>query len=323
MWPSSYAHLIDEARARLARIEHHSVQTQFGAIEYAERGSGPPLLLLHVVFGGYDSVEHAAVSWIGDGFRIIGPSRFGYLGSSLPRDATAAMQADAYAALLDQLGIERAPIVGFSAGTVSAIQFSLRHPDRTVALVLMSGHHPQKHYAIPAWSLRLAYRDRVFWAAKTFTPTLFDAIYGIPKGFGPSPAERSALEAIESSLFPIGPRREGAIFDTLVSEPDVDNFPLEQMTVPTLMIHATDDCLARYRTAPPAAARIPGAQLVTIERGGHLHLGAEARAREAVLGFIAEHLENQRSVLRAEDVVTSGVLETLVPPRGGRETAGS
>jgi pimeloyl-ACP methyl ester carboxylesterase len=91
-------------------------------------------------------------------------------------------------------------------------------------------------------------------------------------------------------LFPIGPRARGAVFDTLVSEPEVDNFPLEQLSVPTLMIHAADDALARYGTAPPAAARIPGARLVTIERGGHLYLGAEARVRQEVAAFIRSHV---------------------------------
>jgi pimeloyl-ACP methyl ester carboxylesterase len=98
-------------------------------------------------------------------------------------------------------------------------------------------------------------------------------------------------------LFPIRPRARGAIFDTLVSEPEVDNFPLEQLSVPTLMVHAADDALARYQTAPAAAARIQGARLVTIPRGGHLYVGAEARVRQEVAGFIHAH-SPQRAGLR-------------------------
>jgi pimeloyl-ACP methyl ester carboxylesterase len=75
-----------------------------------------------------------------------------------------------------------------------------------------------------------------------------------------------------------------------VSEPEVDDFPLEQLSMPTLMIHAADDALARHGTALPAAARIPGARLVTIERGGHLYLGAEARVRHEVAAFIRSHV---------------------------------
>lgn len=94
-------------------------------------------------------------------------------------------------------------------------------------------------------------------------------------------------------LFPIGPRAPGAIFDTLVSELEVDNFPLERLGVPTLMVYAADDALARYGTAPPAAARIPGARLLTMPRGGHLYLGAEARVRREVAGFIRAHVPRE------------------------------
>lgn len=129
---------------------------------------------------------------------------------------------------------------------------------------------------------------------KTLAPGLFARICGIPKGFRASPTEQRALEWVMEGLFPIKPRSQGAIVDTLVSEPEVDDFPLEQITAPTLMVHAADDALARYATAPPAAARIPGARLVTIERGGHVFLGAEARVRREVAGFIARTASQER-----------------------------
>lgn len=290
MWPSSYATLRRRAHERLSSIQHTSIPSPFGTIEYAERGQGDPVLVLHGIFGGFDAAYLTVDPWIGDGFHVVAPSRFGCLGSSLPPHATVADQADAYAALLDALGIERAAVVGFSAGTVSAMQFGLRHPGRTTALVLMSGHYPQKHHKLPEFPLRLLYTDRVFWALKRFTPELLGRICGTPKGFRASPAEQEALEWVMDGLFPIGPRARGAIFDTLVSEPEVDTFPLERLRVPTLMIHAADDALARYGTAPPTAARIPGARLVTVKRGGHLYLGAEARVRREVAAFIRSHI---------------------------------
>jgi pimeloyl-ACP methyl ester carboxylesterase len=293
MWPRSYAELLRRAQERLSSIEHTSIDSRFGTIEYAERGEGHPVLLLPGIFGGFDAACLTADRWIGDGFHVVAPSRFGCLGSSLPPNATVADQADAYAVLLDALGIGRAAVVGFSAGTVSAMQFGLRHPDRITALVLMSGHYPQKHHKLPELPLRLLYTDRVFWMLKTFAPELFARVCGIPKGFRASPGEQRALRSVMEGLFPITPRRQGAIFDTLVSEPDVDNFPLEQISVPTLLIHAADDALARSATVPPAAARIPGARLVTIQRGGHLYLGAEARVRQEAAGFIRAHIPQE------------------------------
>ena len=84
---------IDAARRRLAAREHHTIQTPYGAVQYAERGQGPPVLFSHPLVGGFDVGLGCAEPWIGDGFRVIAPSRFGYLGSSLPQGAMPADQA--------------------------------------------------------------------------------------------------------------------------------------------------------------------------------------------------------------------------------------
>ena len=67
---------------------------------------------------------------IGDDFFWICPSRFGYLRTPIPQNASFEAQADAYAALLDHLHIEKAAIIGLSIGGPSALLFALRHPDR-------------------------------------------------------------------------------------------------------------------------------------------------------------------------------------------------
>ena len=71
------------------------------------------------------------------GYRLIAPSRFGYLGSGRPQNAFPAVQADALAWLVAHLGEEKVVVVGGSAGSLSALQFALRHPERTQALVLV------------------------------------------------------------------------------------------------------------------------------------------------------------------------------------------
>ncbi len=56
-------------------------------------------------------------------------SRFGYLRTPMPADASAAAQTDAHMCLLDALGIRQAAIMGGSAGAPSALQMAIRHPD--------------------------------------------------------------------------------------------------------------------------------------------------------------------------------------------------
>src|SRR5512134_1393199 len=91
-----YRRDMNAARARLAAVERHVIATPWGAVEYAERGSGDPVLVVHGIFhncvGGLLSVRDFS------DHRFIAPSRFGYLGSNMPIDGTPAHQADAFAA---------------------------------------------------------------------------------------------------------------------------------------------------------------------------------------------------------------------------------
>jgi pimeloyl-ACP methyl ester carboxylesterase len=82
------------------------------------------------------------------------------------------------------------------------------------------------------------------------------------------------MVGLRELLFPLRTRREGAVFDGFVSNLAADRFPLEQLRVPTLVISAWDDPWRRTGLPPGTASRIPGARLVTIERGGHVFLWA-------------------------------------------------
>jgi pimeloyl-ACP methyl ester carboxylesterase len=73
-----------------------------------------------------------------------------------------------------------------------------------------------------------------------------------------------------------------------VSNLVADRFPLEQLTVPTLVICARDDPLAPYRFAAKAAPRIPGARLVAVEGGGHFFMGHDAEVRTEIRAFVQE-----------------------------------
>ena len=103
-------------------------------------------------------------------------------------------------------------------------------------------------------------------------------------------SDRSTEPAIRSALFPVRPKKLGIAFDALISEPASDAFPLEDIRVPTLVLHAADDRLAPYEHVEPAAERIPNARLVTIEAGGHLFLHHAAEVREDTTAFITQVL---------------------------------
>jgi pimeloyl-ACP methyl ester carboxylesterase len=257
------------------------LETRVGTIEYADQSAGQPLLVSHGVLGCHvDSVDTWWANLPGPGFRVIAPSRFGYFGSTLPEGATPADQADAYALLLDHLGVDRVVVIGFSAGSGSVLEFARRHPERVIGLILAccrlgGGVTVGKGFA-PLF--RLAYSaDWAFWAFEKLMPSAYSRMMGLPKGYRLSAEEEETMASIRQLLFPLKPRRDGAVFDGFVSNLAADRFPFEQLTVPTLIINARDDHLAPYRFAAEAASRIAGAKLVTIESGGHIFVGPRRR----------------------------------------------
>jgi 2-hydroxy-6-oxonona-2,4-dienedioate hydrolase len=106
-----YKNEIDRAH-EVARRGSLVINTDAGLIEYADKGAGIPLLSIHGAGGGFDQGLTNAAELLGEGFRIIAPSRFGYLRTPVPRDTSAAAQADAHAALLSKLNLPKVIVVG-------------------------------------------------------------------------------------------------------------------------------------------------------------------------------------------------------------------
>jgi pimeloyl-ACP methyl ester carboxylesterase len=290
---STYREDMRRAWARIESFPTQRLDTGFGVVEYADHGDGVPLLVAHGVLGCHvDAIDSRWGDFHGPGVRVVAPCRFGYLGSTLPADATPADQADAYAMLLDHLGVDHAVVLGFSAGSGSVLEFTRRHPRRVIGLILACCRLGGGVTLSPRFAplFRVAYRaDRLFWTFRKLAPTAYSRMMGVPKGYRPSPAEAAEIAASRDLLFPFKPRAEGAVFDGFTSNLDADQFPLEQLSVPTVVINAKDDPLAPYEFAVAAASRIPDAQLVTIEAGGHMFIGHSDQVRDAITAFIHDH----------------------------------
>jgi pimeloyl-ACP methyl ester carboxylesterase len=110
-----------------------------GILEYETRGDGEPVLLIHgvLIADAFLPLMNEAV--LAD-YQLIRYRRRGYAGSApaggVPEENIATAAADAVA-LLEHLGLERAHIVGHSAGGVIALQLALDAPERVHSLVLL------------------------------------------------------------------------------------------------------------------------------------------------------------------------------------------
>ena len=297
------------ARSRLAGVDRRVVATDWGAVEYAERGFGEPLLVLHGIFGGCD----AGLLSVRDLFpdrRVIAPSRFGYLGSGLPADATAADQADALVALLDALGISEIDVIGISAGATSAVQLALRHPETVKHLAVLVGNLPGSPTAVvqPAWA-KLFDRQLPIWLLKTLFPTVMTQLAGVPKSYSMTDDDARFVAEFIDSMLPLTPRVRGVLFDAFVSDAEVNACDLEAIRVPTLVAHTKDDPLASHEASQRAAERIPAAGFLSLESGGHLMLGQTKIIQDALAEFFTE---------RTGSAAENPAVHTVGPSTSGR-----
>lgn len=280
------------------RVRGHSqlISSPHGDIEFSTGGSGPPVLVVHGSGGGFDQGELMVRAVLGDQVHWIAPSRFGYLRSTFREGATFDAQADAYAYLLDHLGIDRAAVVALSHGGPSALLFAARHPDRVTSLTLISAGVASSHDAAQQQANRqgdaltwIFQRDYRYWAITTAFRRRFLGVMGVSDEVidGLTPAERRLADAVIDVMNPVSLRAAGVRFDNQAAMP---NERIAAIRAPTLILHAKDDTLQQYRHAEFAAASIPGARLVSFERGGHLLLAVEQSAIRARVGaHIADH----------------------------------
>lgn len=289
-------------RAMLVAADRVETGRQFidspeGRVEFAEAGDGPAVLVSHGAGGGFDQGLWLGASYLTDDYRVIAPSRFGYLGTPLPADASPEAQADAYVRVLDALQLETVPVVGVSAGAPSAMQLCLRHPERcsALALIVPMAFAPERVIVNSEGGLFgtvlnvIAQSDFLFWGAtKVAHGALLKTILGTPIDVyeKATPAERRGVNAVMHSIFPISRRSAGIMNDAAVSS-TLTRFALEDIHTPTLVISAADDLYGTYEPARYTAQHIPGAKFIGFAEGGHLLVGDETEVRSEIELFLS------------------------------------
>ncbi|MHB1344988.1 MAG: alpha/beta fold hydrolase [Thermoleophilia bacterium] len=293
------AYLTDMDQA-YARVEGKStvIPSPYGDIEYTEGGSGSDVLVIHGSGGGYDQGELIAQAVLGAGFHWITPSRFGYLDSTFHPGATFDEQADAYAYLLDHLGVEKVAVVAMSHGGPSALLFAALHPERISSLTLIScgvassSDQEQAQANQKGDMLTTIFKyDPFYWGvAKAFKGQL-TKLMGADKAVVAklSPEQQGLVDRVIDYMNPVEPRSAGVGFDNTAAMP---NERIAAIQAPTLIFHAVDDTLQLYHNAEFAASTIPNARLVSFERGGHLVISAE---QPTISSMTQEHILDHAS----------------------------
>jgi pimeloyl-ACP methyl ester carboxylesterase len=285
-----YHREIEAAKARLL-AGGTILKTEHGDIEYAIEGEGAPVLSLHGAGGGYDQGLWAAKMAFGAGHKLVSVSRYGYLRTPIPQHASIRTQAALYRDLLDHLRIQKVIVLGTSAGGPSATQFANDYPERTSALILISavseasvpGDKPAFYIGI----IHLIQRsDYAYWlVAKFLQPTILN-LMGIPADVYASftPAQKQLAQGMLDTMHPMSQRYRGTVNDgDMIQREAVST---DNVSAPTLVLHAKDDALVSYHHAEHAHKAIQRSRLISFDTGGHGLLPQMNAVRQDVREFL-------------------------------------
>ena len=300
----AYLNDMNAARERISTAQ--VISTAYGPIQYAEVGHGTPVLVIHGAGGGFDQGLFTAKGALGDdmadNYRIVAPSRFGYLRTPMPSDgdATPAAAAEAHAALLDALGIhDKVVVIGASAGALSSMQFAIKYPDKVSALVLevpdswkppiTSDSSETEQLMANNFIMNTVLKsDFVMW---TFTKVAKDQMVSF-LGATPelqktmTPDEQKQVDELITMIFPVSERQAGIVNEG-INHQKLERYPLQNIRAPTLIIDAQD--VSTFPGSKYIAENIPNAKLVSFATGGHMLIGHGEDTRAAIKDFLKQH----------------------------------
>ena len=230
-----------------------------GCLYYEVFGEGHPLVFLH------DGLVHrevwdAQVAAFAPDYRVIRYDRPGY-GRSDPPDSAYSNVED-LEALLGHLGIDRAVIIGSSAGGGLAIDYALEHPERVEALVLSGPVVGGLGYTLHF--MNRAYANFDSDDAVTLQRWVDDTYSVAPGNDAARERVRELLNANPQNLKPtgqgaqIGPNRAAL-------------GRLGEIRVPVLLVTGEHDIPDVHAHMGAIEAGIPGARRVVLEDAGHLN----------------------------------------------------
>jgi len=270
--------------------ESEIYESSLGPIEYKIRGNnGPVVLIAHGTPGGHDqTIGHTS------GYRVLTPSRPGYLRTPLSVGYTPLEQATAFKELLDGLGIQKVIVIGISGGGPSSMEFAAAFPERTLGLVALEAVIFSEDLSDEdAAGLEFSDRDTMFSLLSLHL--LNDraiAEYLLPNKNNQDraladPKKIQSLKDLVWTIWPFSKRRDGFYND--YEQFSELSLPLSSIKVPTFIIHGDEDINVDIEQARYIQKLIPNSRLHIIEGADHYMLSTHTEEIENIIDdFISE-----------------------------------
>ena len=254
---------------------------------YEVHGEGPPLVMIHGGLGGGEGcaafVEHHAAALAGK-FQLVVYDRRAAGRSSTPEEGYSIPSfSDDLFQLLGMLGVERAHMLGSSAGGPIALQFALDHPDMTDTLILINtmSYAQESERVVRQRELDRLQEDAAAGGQRVSAENALESRWPGMRQQEPERFDRllkGHLERFEGVAKTIQAYLE--IKDSLESR-------LDEIAMPTLVAHGDSDSRIAVECGRHLHERIGGSELHIIPGAEHGLMSNEpALMRELVLGFL-------------------------------------
>ena len=248
-------------------------------------GSGPPLLLVNGYAATGTDWDPQLLLQLSQSFELICPDNRG-IGESQLGDANG-LTVDAMAQdvehLLDALGIERAPVAGWSMGGFVAQRLAIRAPQRVARLVLLASDPGGAAAVMPTpedWARLTDHTGSPREQATRLIELLF------PPPLAPA-IDRRFGAFVATARAGLSPQtlaaQEAAMIAWHVEEqprPDGD-------APPVLVAHGSEDVVIPPGNAEALAAHWPDAQVELFAGGGHAFMAQEPQRLAALIAAFA------------------------------------
>ncbi len=260
-------------------------------IHYLDRGSGPPIVLVHGLAGNLGHFAYDVIDRLASDHRVIALDRpgSGHSVRSIGASARLPAQGDLVAALIETLDLGRPLLVGHSLGGAIALATALDHPERIGGLALIAPLSLPARTASPVFRL-LAVRSpllRRVIAWTVATPlALLRSRDTLSEVFGPeAPPRDFATRA--GGLLGLRPSTYiGASTDFNAIAHDLPGLADRYGTLglPVGVLYGSGDRILDHRKQGEALrGRIPGVDVELIDGAGHM---LPVTRGEAVASFI-------------------------------------
>jgi pimeloyl-ACP methyl ester carboxylesterase len=170
--------------------------------------------------------------------------------------------------LLDELGIERAHVVGASMGGMIAQTMAIERPERMLSLTSIMSTTGERRAGMPklrVWSILMRRAPSEREAFQDYFVRMF-RITGSP-GF---PQDEPRVRELAGATFDRAHNPAGTARQLAAIIASGDRTPaLRRLRVPTTVIHGKDDPMIPFRGGVATARAIPDAELVAIPGMGH------------------------------------------------------